>query len=217
MIAFYNQLSPAIKASIIVFIVLSVVTLIIGIKAKDLDPKKTPKGIMFLSVLFVDAINKMIKPMFPTYFNRYAALIMTLFLYLLFANTASLFGLTAPLSSLNIAISMSIIVFTTIQVSSLVVKKPKGRLKELLSPSPLFLPLNLIGELSTPFSMGMRLFGNLMSGSILAILVYHFTSYAGIIFGAFLLHPVFDLFFGAIQAYVFFNLFTIFLSLAVEE
>ena len=50
MIAFYNQLSPAIKASIIVFIVLSVVTLIIGIKAKDLDPKKTPKGIMFLSV-----------------------------------------------------------------------------------------------------------------------------------------------------------------------
>ena len=67
----------------------------------------------------------MIKPMFPTYFNRYAALIMTLFLYLLFANTASLFGLTAPLSSLNIAISMSIIVFTTIQVSSLVVKNQR--------------------------------------------------------------------------------------------
>ena len=65
--------------------------------------------------------------------------------------------------------------------------------------------------------MGMRLFGNLLSGSILAILVYHFTSYFGVIVGAFVLHPIFDIFFGAIQAYVFFNLFTIFLSIAVED
>lgn len=217
LLQYYGSLSAAIRGSIIVFLVLIIGTTIIGIKAKHLDPKKTPKGIMFLAVVFVDMVNKAIKPMFPNHFNKFAALILTMFLYLLFANSASLFGLTAPLSNLNIAVATSITVFFTIQVSAMVIKTPKKRMKDFLSPNPVFLPLNLIGEFATPFSMGMRLFGNLMSGSILAILVYQFTSYFGVIAGAFILHPIFDLFFGAIQAYVFFNLFTIFLSLAVEE
>jgi F-type H+-transporting ATPase subunit a len=217
MIEFYSGLSSAIKGSIIIFVILTISTFWIGIKAKDLDPNKTPKGIMFISVLFVETVNNMIRPMFPKHFNKFAAFLMTLFLYLLFANTSSLFGLTAPLSNLNVAISMSIIVFGTIQVSAMIIKKPKRRMEDLMAPNPVFLPLNLIGEITTPFSMGMRLFGNLLSGSILAILVYHFTSYFGVIVGAFLLHPIFDIFFGAIQAYVFFNLFTIFLSIAVED
>ncbi|MDY0210270.1 MAG: FoF1 ATP synthase subunit a [Acholeplasma sp.] len=217
MIAFYSELSSAMKGSIIVILFLIVFSIIAGLKVKKLDPKKTPKGIAFISVVFVQTLNNMIKPMFPKHFNKFAALIVTLFMYLLVANTVSLFGLTAPLSNLNIAISISIIVFFTIQASAMVIKRPKKRIKEFLSPNPIFLPINLIGEFATPFSMGMRLFGNLMSGSILAILIYSFTSYFGIIAGAFILHPVFDIFFGAIQAYVFLNLFMIFLSLAVED
>jgi len=86
-----------------------------------------------------------------------------------------------------------------------------------MDPHPLFLPINLIGEMSTPFAMGIRLFGNLLSGSIIGIIIYGLSSWFGIIFGAFLLHPIFDVFFGSIQAYVYFMLFTIFLSMAVED
>lgn len=214
---FYNNLSSAIKASVIVMIILIVMTTIIGLKVKKMDYRETPKGFTFVMIMLVDMINKMLVPIFPKYHKHFQPLLLTMFIYLLFANWASLLGLTAPLSNLNIALSMSIIVFVTIQVSALILKKPKARAQSLLSPNPLFLPLNLIGEISTPFSMGMRLFGNLMSGSILAILIYHFTSYVGILFGAFILHPVFDIFFGAIQAYVFFNLFSIFLAIAVED
>ena len=81
----------------------------------------------------------------------------------------------------------------------------------------MFLPVNLIGEFSTPFAMGLRLFGNLLSGAIIGIILYGLTSWVGIIFGAFLLHPVFDIFFGLVQAYVYFMLLTIFLSMAVED
>ncbi len=214
---FYHGLSSAIKASIVVFIILIVMTIVVGLRVKKLDYKKTPKGFTFLMIMLVDMINKMMIPIFPKHHKKFQPLLLTMFMYLLFANWASLLGLTAPLSNLNIALSMSIIVFVTIQVSALIIKKPKVRAQNLLSPNPLFLPLNLIGEFSTPFSMGMRLFGNLMSGSILAILIYHFTSYVGILFGAFILHPVFDIFFGAIQAYVFLNLFSIFLAIAVED
>lgn len=214
---FYYNLSAALKASIIVFIVLIIMTTVVGLRVKKLDYRKTPKGFTFLMLMLVDMINKMLVPIFPKYHKTFQPFLLTMFMYLVFANWASLFGLTAPLSNLNIALSMSIIVFATIQGSALVIKRPVARMKALLSPNPVFLPLNLIGEFSTPFSMGMRLFGNLMSGSILAILIYHFTSYVGIFIGAFLLHPVFDIFVGAIQAYVYLSLFSIFLAIAVED
>ncbi|MCV2232661.1 F0F1 ATP synthase subunit A [Paracholeplasma manati] len=214
---FYYNLSSALKASIIVFIVLIIMTTVVGLRVKKLDYRKTPKGFTFIMIMLVDMINKMLVPIFPKYHKTFQPLLLTMFMYLVFANWASLVGLTAPLSNLNIALSMSIIVFATIQGSALVIKRPVARMKALLSPNPVFLPLNLIGEFSTPFSMGMRLFGNLMSGSILAILIYHFTSYVGIFIGAFLLHPVFDIFVGAIQAYVYLSLFSIFLAIAVED
>ncbi len=214
---FYYNLSSALKASIIVFIVLIIMTTVVGLRVKKLDYRKTPKGFTFIMIWLVDLINKMLVPIFPKYHKTFQPFLLTMFMYLVFANWASLVGLTAPLSNLNIALSMSIIVFATIQGSALVIKRPVARMKALLSPNPVFLPLNLIGEFSTPFSMGMRLFGNLMSGSILAILIYHFTSYVGIFIGAFLLHPVFDIFVGAIQAYVYLSLFSIFLAIAVED
>ena len=142
---------------------------------------------------------------------------LTILLFLGVANTASLFGLVPPLSDINVALGFSLLVFGSIQVSALVIKKPLQRAKDLLEPNPAFLPINIIGEMSTPFAMGLRLFGNLLSGSIIGIIVYGLTSWAGIIFGAFLLHPVFDIFFGLIQAYVFFMLFSIFTSMAVED
>ncbi len=217
MISFYNGLSSAMKGSIAVMVAIAVISFLVGRRVKKLDPQELPKGGMFIAVLFVDMVNNMIRPMFPKYFKQSAPIIITMFMFVLLANFSSLFGFTAPLSNINIALSVSIIVFLTIQIGAMIVHKPKKRAQSLLSPNPLFLPLNLIGEFSTPFSMGMRLFGNLLSGSILSILVYSFTSYFGIIAGAFILHPIFDVFFGAIQAYVFLNLFIIFLSLAVED
>ena len=142
---------------------------------------------------------------------------LTILLFLLFANTASLAGFTAPLSNINVALGFSALAFGSIQIAALFIHKPLKRAKDLMEPHPLFLPINLSGEMSTPFAMGLRLFGNLLSGSIIGIIVYGLTSWAGIVFGAFFLHPIFDVFFGAIQAYVYFMLFTIFLSMAVED
>jgi len=123
-------------------------------------------------------------------------------LYLIFANTASLWGLTAPMSNISIAISFSVLAFGTIQLSALVIKRPIRRAKELMDPHPLFLPINLIGEISTPFAMGLRLFGNLLSGAIIGVIVYGLTQWVGVIPGAFILHPVFDIFFGIIYNFV---------------
>ena len=78
------------------------------------------------------------------------------------------------------------------------------------------IPINLIGEVSTPFSMGLRLFVNLMSGTVIAAMVYAALGWFGGLFAGILLHGVFDIFFGLIQAFVFFMLTTVNISMASE-
>lgn len=217
MIDYYIGLSGGLKSSLIITLFLMLSTMIIGLRVKKLKATDVPGGITLVSVMFVEMINNMLNGFFKNNRRFFVPYLMTIFLFLLFANTASLVGFTTPLSNISVALGFSILAFGSIQLAALLVKKPIRRTKDLLDPHPLFLLINLIGEMSTPFAMGIRLFGNLLSGSIIGIIVYGLTSWFGIIFGAFFLHPIFDVFFGVIQAYVYFMLFTIFLSMAVEE
>lgn len=217
MIEFYVALSSGLKSSLIITTFLMISTLIIGLRVKKMKTADVPGGITLLSIMFVSMVNNMMHEFFKKNWRVFTPYLLTIFMFLLFANTAALSGLQAPLSNISVALGFSILAFGSIQVAAMIVKKPIRRTKDMLSPHPLFLPINLIGEMSTPFAMGIRLFGNLLSGSIIGIIVYGLTSWFGIFFGAFFLHPVFDVFFGAIQAYVYFMLFTIFLSMAVED
>ncbi len=233
MFDFYIGLSSGIKSSLLIMLFLGVSLTLIGRRVAALSPSKAPRGILYVSVVFVSFVNDTVKGLFEQHHRKFAPLLTTILIYLLFANTVSLFGLTPPLTSISIALSFSLFAFGTIQIMALVIKKPKARAKDLLDPNPLFLPINLIGEIATPFSMGMRLFGNLLSGTIISMLLYGLMNLIGGVFnnivgqvlggvlgavvGGFFLHPVFDVLFGAIQAYVYFILFSIFLSLAVEE
>ena len=47
-----------------------------------------------------------------------------------------------------------------------------ARMKELTEPMFLLTPLNVIGELALPISLTMRLFGNILAGYIISMLVY---------------------------------------------
>lgn len=210
-------LSSGLASSLLIMIVLGVVLSIIGNKVSKLATTDVPKGTSFIAVIFVEMINNNLKAIFPTHFNKFAPLLNTIIIYLLFANTVSIFGLTPPLTSINVALAFSVFAFVTIQLFALIIKKPKARFNDLASPNVVFLPINLIGEVATPFSMGIRLFGNLLSGTVIGTLVYGVTGIFSVLFAAFLIHPIFDIFFGAIQAYVYYILFSIFLSLAVED
>ena len=63
-------------------------------------------------------------------------------------------------------------------------------------------PINLIGEIALPFSLSLRLFGNVLSGTVIMSLIY--TLLAKFAYGwPGILHIYFDVFSGAIQTYVF--------------
>ena len=216
MIDFYVGLSSGLKASLWIIMALMITFVVIGRKVSKMSLSDTPSGVTLVFIKLVEMVNENQREYFSKYWKTFTPLLFTIFMFLAFANTAALWGLSAPLSNLNVALSFSLFAFATIQISAIIIKRPWGRMKDLMDPNPLFLPLNAIGEMSTPLAMGLRLFGNLVSGSILAVLVYSVLGWIGVIVGPFL-HAVFDIFFGVIQAYVYYMLLTIFLSMAVEE
>ena len=72
----------------------------------------------------------------------------------------------------------------------------------LFKPLPLLFPINLIGEIAAPFSISLRLFGNVLSGTVIMGLIYGLLYKIAWAWPGFL-HIYFDVFSGAIQAYVF--------------
>jgi F-type H+-transporting ATPase subunit a len=203
-----EALSPQIKSTLVIFVVLAIIFIVTGMRVKKLDPNTMPKGFMFVMILLVDLFNKFTSEyVVGKKFKFFAPYLFTIIVFLSTANTASLFGLAPPLSNLGVALSFSVLTFFVIKVAEIkylgVVKKIDGLLGYVKPIAPLMLPINLIGEISTPFSMGLRLFVNLMGGAVIAAMVYAALHWTLGIFAGLLLHAVFDIFFGLIQAFVF--------------
>ena len=79
----------------------------------------------------------------------------------------------------------------------------KSYFKAYIEPYPVLLPLNIISEFATPVSLSFRLFGNILGGYIIMSMVYNlFPAFLKIVLpGA--LHIYFDIFSGALQAFIF--------------
>ena len=75
------------------------------------------------------------------------------------------------------------------------------------------MPLNLIGELAKVVSISFRLFGNIMGGSIIILVVSHLTY--SVLLPPFL-NAFFTIFVGAIQAFVFTMLTIVYIAVQVK-
>ena len=76
-------------------------------------------------------------------------------------------------------------------------------IKQFISPNPIFLPINLIGEISKPVSLAFRLFGNMLGGVIILEFAYTLLPFLLRFIVPDILHAYFDLFAGTLQAFVF--------------
>ena len=81
---------------------------------------------------------------------------------------------------------------------------------------PIWFPINLISEFAVPISLSLRLFANVLSGTIIMALIYALLAkFAYFWPGA--LHAYFDVFSGCIQTYVFCMLTMTYISNAIGE
>lgn len=151
----------------------------------------------------------------------------TLLLFFVSSDLITLLALKSPTTDLDTTVGWAIITFFMIYIMGVKFKGIKY-FKEFIEPTPLMLPLHLIGELSRPISLSFRPFGNILGGTIIMGLVYQLLAFISTLIphmsipvGQFLipipLHMYFDLFAGSLQAFIFIMLTMVFVSSAAAE
>lgn len=200
-VEFYRSLTPAIQSTIWVTLFLILVIVLLRIKMRNYSADKPAKGIILLCESFVKMMNGFTKGMLGKRWRALAPYFITLGVFLFAANISGLFGFTPPTVSLSVTFSLGLITFFLIQIFGMKANGVGAHLKDLCSPV-LMAPMNIIGEIAVPVSLAIRLFGNILSGSILTILLYSFLGWAAVVITP-PIHAIFDVVFGFIQTFIF--------------
>ena len=146
--------------------------------------------------------------------QKYGPLTCALFMFLVISNWLGIIPfLEEPTKDLNTPISLGIMGFFIAHYAGIKSKGIKKYLKEYCEPIFFMMPLNVIGELAKVVSISFRLFGNVMGGAII-IMVVSYLSYS-IVLPPFL-NAFFGLFVGTIQAFVFTMLTVVYISVQVK-
>lgn len=142
--------------------------------------------------------------------RKYAPMVVALFLFLVLSNWIGIIPhMEEPTADLNTTLSLGLMGFAIAHYVGIKTKGFKAYIKEYFEPMFFMMPLNLIGELAKIVSISFRLFGNIMGGVII-ILVVSYLTYS-LLLPPFL-YGFFGLFVGAIQAFVFTMLTIVYIS-----
>lgn len=177
--------------------------------------------------LIVEKSKALVKSNMGGYFKSFAPFIAAIMGLSAFSSLLTLFGLFAPTSDLNIVAGWAILVFVLITYYKMKCG-PIEYVKSFANP-PLMAPLNLISEVATPISMAFRHYGNVLSGSVISVLVAAgLQGLSNIVFGALpgvlgeipflqigipaVLSIYFDIFSGCLQAFIFAMLTMLYIS-----
>lgn len=123
-----------------------------------------------LAEWIVEKLESMVKESMGEFFKGFAPFIAAILAISALSSLSTLLGIYAPTSDVNIVAGWAILVFILITYYKL-----KGGLLNYLKgytePIAVMLPLNILGEVATPVSMTFRHYGNVLSGSVIAVLI----------------------------------------------
>ncbi len=147
--------------------------------------------------------------------RKYFPFITALFMFLLLCNYIGVIpGCEEPTKDLNTPLGLGILGFVIAHYSGIRFKGLKTYLVEYLQPFFVMAPLNVIGELAKVVSISFRLYGNIMGGSIIIIVVSHLVY--SLVLPPFL-YAFFGIFVGTVQAFVFTMLSLVYIALMIKE
>lgn len=199
--------------SILSMILISIILIIFAIICNRIikKAKEIPTGIQNVVELVVEMIDNMVKGTLGDNAYRFRNYIGTIFLFILVANLSGLLGLRAPTADYGVTLPLGIFTFIIIQFQGF---KNSGinNFLDLFKPTPILFPINIIGEVTTPITLSLRLFANLLSGVIIMGLWYGMIPVVFRFGIPAALHAYCDLFSGCIQAYVFSMLTMVYVS-----
>ncbi len=144
--------------------------------------------------------------------EKYVAFIGTMFLFIAMAALFTIFPVyEPPTGSLSTTAALAIAAFVSVPLFGIEDRGFVGFLKTYLEPTPLMLPFNIIGEISRTLALAIRLFGNVMSGTMILAILLVITPFVFPI-----VMTVLGLLVGMVQAYIFSIITTVFIAAALK-
>ncbi|WP_315524179.1 F0F1 ATP synthase subunit A [Fusobacterium massiliense] len=218
---------PVTSTVVTTWIILFIFFLIfkLGTKKLELVPGK------FQSILegIYEFLDSTIGQILGAWKKKYYTYFATLFMFIFLSNIIAFFpvpwarvqegvlviypAFRSPTADLNTTVCLAMI--TTVMFISINIKNNGilGYLKGFADPTPVMLPLNIVGELAKPLNISMRLFGNMFAGGVIMGLVYMAVPY----FVPAALHLYFDLFAGLVQSFVFVTLSMVYVQGSIGD
>jgi F-type H+-transporting ATPase subunit a len=174
------------------------------------EPDMAP-GQNFLEAI-VEMVRNQIKEIGQQEAARYLPFVGTLFIFIAFANLLAIVpGYQPPTGSLSTTAALAICVFVAVPLYGVSRLGFVEYLKQYLRPNPIMLPFNIIGELSRTLALAVRLFGNVMSGTMIAAVLI---SIVPLFFP--IVMQLLGLITGFIQAYIFAVLAMVYIASATR-
>ena len=162
--------------------------------------------------IIVTTIQQQIKEVGLLHPEKYLGFIGTLFLFIAVSNLCAILPwYEPPTGSLSTTSALAISVFVAVLLFGIKEQGLGGYLKSYLKPTFIMLPFNIISEFSRTFALAIRLFGNIMSGTMIVGILLTIVPFFVPIFMSLL-----GLLTGIVQAYIFSVLATVYIAAATR-
>ena len=202
------------KATTIMILIVDVMIIIfafIATKALTAVPGKLQSAFEIV----VDLFRELVTQTLGEHGSRHIPMLGSLFLFLWISNIiGSIPFAVEPTRDLNVTIGHMIAVIFIVHFDAIRVKGVGAYLKTYLDPFFVMAPLNVIGELAKGVSLAFRLFGNILGGAIIVMVISYLFKYTFLQVG---LNLFFSLFVGTIQAFVFTMLGMTYIAVAIAD
>jgi len=143
--------------------------------------------------------------------SKYIGFVGTLFLFIALANIFTILpGYEPPTGSLSTTAALAICVFVAVPLYGIEERGWRGYLKSYIEPTIIMLPFNIMGEFSRTLALAVRLFGNMMSGTMILSILFIITPF---IFPTVM--SLLGLLTGMVQAYIFSILALVYIAAAI--
>lgn len=160
----------------------------------------------------VAAIDDAIAAVLPDRHRQVMPFIGTLWIFIVVANLASLIpGVPSPTGDLSLTAALALLVFLAVHFYGIGAHGLRTHARHYLSPNPLLLPFHLVSEVSRTVALAVRLFGNMFSLQMAALLVLLVAGFLAPI-PVLMLHVIEAL----VQAYIFGMLALIYVAGALQ-
>lgn len=162
------QITQTLVVSWLVMILISALCIWLGsgLKVTGISRKQAVAEMIYTSLV------KFVRGNMGVSFDHYIPLVGTIFITSIVSNLISLLGIWSPTADLMTELAWALVVFVLITYHKIKSSGFGGYMKGFLDPIFVMAPINVMSELFTPISMACRHFGNILSGTVISVLIY---------------------------------------------